>query len=138
MTIDPALLTLSTVEAFDRSVAAAQHLDERHLGAIVNARNLAWKVDEWQRIAARAIEDADEAGDRPRVPQNDNVSPSAFAKACDALGLTPIGAKAIEAAKYGQKPADGGTNDGGNGEASATEGRVHSIAERRSRAQGSA
>lgn len=134
MTVDVSKIPDSLVEAFDIAVAAAQHLDERHLGAIVNARKLARKIDAWDRIVEWALDDVEEDGaGRPRVPQNDNVSPSAFAKACDALGLTPIGLRNIEAGRFPIKNNDAkGAPDGGSGE--APEGRVESIAERRAAA----
>lgn len=128
----------SLVEAFDLAVAAAPQLDDdRFLAAIVNARKLARKIDAWDTIVEWAERDADEDGGRPRVPQNDNVSPSAFAKACDALGLTPIGRKNVEAGAYGRRTTEGGTPDASNGEAQPA-GRVSSIeARREARTQGS-
>lgn len=132
MTLDPARIPTSAVEAFDMSVAAAQHLDERHLGAIVNARKLAWKVDHWQEIAERAIADADEHGGRPRVPQNDNVSPSAFAKACSDLGLTPIGLQKIEGARFPAKNDPKGDTDAEHDQAPAP---IVAVGEFRARAE---
>jgi hypothetical protein len=135
MTIEASKIPASLVEAFDQAVASAQHLDERDVAAVVNARKLAAKIDRWDDIVDRALADAAEAGDRPRVPQNDNVSPSAFAKACDALGLTPIGRKNIDAGRYGRKPEEGSNASNGK----PTPGRVSSIAARReARTPGSA
>jgi hypothetical protein len=69
---------------------------------------LARKIDAWDVIVAWASEDAEEFGSRPTVPQNDNVSISAYLKGCEQLGLTPSGRAALTKAKPAEKGADSG------------------------------
>lgn len=114
----------------NRSIAAARHLDsEMYAGAIEALRKLAAKIDAWDVIVQWANEDvADEGSRRPSVPQNDNVSISAYMKALDALGLTPqsISARAPATAPKDPKGAtDASTNE------SPPAGRLASIRSRR-------
>lgn len=126
----------------EAGVAVAQHLEPegRDAPAVEAMRILARKIDAWSTIVEWAERDADETGGRPLVPANDNVSISAFMKGCDALGLTPIGRKNIEAAQFPRSTTD--TKDGGtpSGSDNKPEGsaRVSSIAARRASAPGSA
>lgn len=123
---------MSLLQAFEQSIAAASHLDDRDLGAIEAARMLARKADAWDVIVTWAEEDADERGGRPAVPQNDNVTMSAFLKACDALGLTPMSRKTIEAARFAK--TTGGDDDDSNTPAAPAQ--VTSAEEFRARAAG--
>ncbi len=78
-------------QALEVSLKVASHLGDLDAAAVEAARALADKIDAWDTIVRWAVEDAQEAGgvSRPKVPQNDNVSISAFAKLLHALGLTP-------------------------------------------------
>ena len=91
--------------ALDRSLAAATHLTEVDAAAVKAARSLARKIDAWDVIVRWALDDAEDEDRRPAVPQNDNVSISAFLKGCEQLGLTPTGRKTLnvrgEVAKRG-------------------------------------
>lgn len=85
--------------AFDEAVEAASHLTKMDAGAVEAARALADKIDAWDVIVEWALRDAEETEGRPRVPQNDNVSLSAFLKFCESLGLTPAGRTKLEEQK---------------------------------------
>ncbi|MDM4761894.1 hypothetical protein QT381_02605 [Galbitalea sp. SE-J8] len=105
------MVALNLVEALERAVKAAKHLDAdgKDAAAIEALRGLARKADAWDQIVDWAIEDASEReGARPAVPANDNVTLAIFFKACDQLGLTPSGRKAIDLkeAKAGGKLAN--------------------------------
>jgi hypothetical protein len=90
------LMATDLVDATERAIRAAEHLTDMDLGAVEALRALARKIDAWDQIVDWAIDDASERdGARPTVPQNDNVSISAYAKLSDQLGLTPIGRKAL-------------------------------------------
>lgn len=74
--------------ALDRSLAAATHLTEVDAAAVKAARSLARKIDAWDVIVDWAHGDMDEMDKkRPAVPDNDNVSASAYLKYLAALGL---------------------------------------------------
>lgn len=91
------------VKATEEAIAAASHLVDSDQGAVEAMRALARKIDAWDEIVAWAIEDAaGQDGKRPSVPQNDNVSISAYLKYCDQLGLTPAGRKALDIDKAGE------------------------------------
>ena len=91
------------VQATEDAIAAAKHLTDMDQGALEALRALARKIDAWDQIVEWAIEDARGAeGKRPAVPQNDNVSISAYLKYCDQLGLTPAGRKSLELDKGGE------------------------------------
>ena len=87
----------------ERAIEAATHLDaERDAGAIEAILALARKIDAWDVIVGWALADAsDRRGGRPAVPNNDNVSLSAYLKYCEHLGLSPAGRKALDADKPG-------------------------------------
>lgn len=87
---------MSVLEATEVSIKAAGHLTELDKGAIEALRALARKIDAWDEIVQWALDDAAEADGRPKVPQNDNVSISAYLKGCEQLGLTPTGRKALD------------------------------------------
>lgn len=88
------------VEATEAAIAAATHLTPMDEGSLEAMRALARKIDAWDTIVDWAFEDAAESGSRPKVPQNDNVSISAYLKYAESLGLTPFGrAKLVEAKK---------------------------------------
>jgi len=86
---------MSLVDETLASFAAATHLSEKDDGPKAALILLARKIDAWDQIVGWALDDAAESGGRPTVPQNDNVSISAYFKACDQLGLTPSGRKAL-------------------------------------------
>lgn len=91
------------VAATEQSIAAATHLVDSDQGAVEALRALARKIDAWDQIVEWAIDDArDKQGSRPSVPQNDNVSISAYLKYCDQLGLTPAGRKTLDIDKGGE------------------------------------
>lgn len=91
------------VEATEEAIAAASHLTDMDKGAIEALRALARKIDAWDQIVEWALDDArDSEGKRPSVPQNDNVSISAYLKYCDQLGLSPAGRKSLELDKGGE------------------------------------
>lgn len=76
--------------------AASRNLTDADAGAVEALRALARKIDAWDQIVEWALDDASETrGARPAVPQNDNVSISAYLKYCDQLGLSPAGRKAL-------------------------------------------
>ena len=84
----------SLIEATEKSIGAAGHLTDMDAGAVEALRALARKIDAWDQIVEWAFEDAGEG--RPSVPQNDNVSLSAYLKYCDQLGLSPAGRRALQ------------------------------------------
>lgn len=79
----------SVSEALERAIRNAKHLRAKDAALIAAARSLAWKIDNWDRLAKIALEDALEDGSRPAVPANDNTSLPTFLKYCSSLGLTP-------------------------------------------------
>lgn len=82
------------VEATEVAIKAATHLTAMDDGAVEALRALARKIDAWDVIVDWALDDIagnGRDGARPAVPQNDNVSISAYLKFCDSLGLSPIG-----------------------------------------------
>ena len=79
----------SVLGALERAIANAKHLRARDAPAVAAAKKLARKIDAWDQIVAWALEDADEAGGRPMVPANDNVSLSSFLKYLQMLQLVP-------------------------------------------------
>lgn len=89
---------VSVEESTVTAIKAATHLTAMDAGAIQGVLALARKIDAWDIIVDWALDDvADSDGKaRPAVPQNDNVSLSAYLKYCDQLGLTPAGRKALE------------------------------------------
>lgn len=91
------------VAATEAAVGAADHLTDADAGAVEAMRALARKIDAWDVIVEWALEDASEDDSRPRVPQNDNVSISAYLKYCEQLGLTPAGRVALTK-NAGDKP----------------------------------
>lgn len=91
------------VAATEAAITAASHLTDMDSGAVEAMRALARKIDAWDQIVEWAIDDAAAAeGKRPSVPQNDNVSISAYLKYCDQLGLSPAGRKSLEIEKGGE------------------------------------
>lgn len=85
------VVTDATLASFE----VATYLTPADEGAKAALLALARKIDAWDVIVEWAFEDADEDGGRPRVPQNDNVSISAYLKGCEQLGLTPTGRAAL-------------------------------------------
>lgn len=96
---------MSLVEETQTAVDAATHLTDQDVGAVEAMFAVARKIDAWDQIVEWALEDAVTTERRPAVPQNDNVSLSAYLKYAESLGLTPAGrVKLVE-----QKPeAKGG------------------------------
>jgi hypothetical protein len=91
------------VKATEEAITAAAHLVDSDKGAVEAMRALARKIDAWDQIVEWAIDDATHKdGARPTVPQNDNVSISAYLKYCDQLGLTPAGRKALDIDRGGE------------------------------------
>jgi hypothetical protein len=91
------------VNETEHSIAAAKHLTEMDKGAVEALRALARKIDAWDQIVEWALDDARaKDGGRPTVPQNDNVSISAYLKYCDQLGLSPAGRKSLELDRGGE------------------------------------
>lgn len=85
------------VDATERAIKAAEHLSDMDDGAVEALRALARKIDAWDQIVEWALDDvAGQVGKRPAVPQNDNVSISAYLKYCDQLGLSPAGRKSLD------------------------------------------
>ncbi|PZE23865.1 hypothetical protein [Curtobacterium sp. MCBD17_028] len=125
---------MSLAEQFEASVEAAQHLDERDHAAVELGRMMARKIDAWMVIVGWAEADAEERGGRPLVPQNDNVTMSAFLKTCDALGLTPMSRRAIDAASRPRMTGGGDSGDDDEDDKPREPARVTSAAEYRSRA----
>jgi hypothetical protein len=90
------------VAATEAAVEAADHLTDMDKAAVEAMLALARKIDAWDVIVDYALDDMAgiERGGRPAVPQNDNVSISAYLKFCESLGLTPAGrAKLVEQKK---------------------------------------
>jgi hypothetical protein len=87
---------LDLIAATEVSIDAATHLGPTDAGAVEALRALARKIQAWDQIVEWAVEDAAEDGTRPTVPQNDNVSLSAYLKYCDQLGLSPAGRKDLD------------------------------------------
>lgn len=88
---------IDLIAATEKSIEAA-NLDAIDAGAVEALRALARKIHAWDTIVQFAIEDIegeDSTKTRPAVPQNDNVSLSAYLKYCDQLGLSPAGRKAL-------------------------------------------
>ncbi|MFJ4166299.1 hypothetical protein ACIPY5_12145 [Microbacterium sp. NPDC089698] len=84
------------VDATEKSIKAATHLTDADSGAIEALRALARKIQAWDQIVEFALDDASgREGSRPAVPQNDNVSISAYLKYCDQLGLSPAGRNSL-------------------------------------------
>lgn len=81
--------------ATEAAIEAATHLTGADDGAVEALRALARKIDAWDVIVEWALDDAADLDERPRVPQNDNVSLPTYLKFCDALGLTPAGRSKI-------------------------------------------
>lgn len=93
------------VDATEAAIAAATHLTEMDDGAVEAMRALARKIDAWDQVVQYALDDLagnETKGARPSVPQNDNVSISAYLKYCDQLGLTPAGRKSLDIDKAGE------------------------------------
>lgn len=87
---------LDLVGETERAIVAAIHLTEMDQGAVEALRALARKIQAWDRIVEFALDDALVDEKRPSVPQNDNVSLSAYLKYCDQLGLSPAGRKSLD------------------------------------------
>lgn len=84
------------IEATETAIIAAEWLTDADKGSVEALRALARKIQAWDQIVDWALDDvALRPGARPKVPENDNVSISAYAKLSDQLGLTPIGRKAL-------------------------------------------
>lgn len=83
----------SVSDALERSLRNAKHLRAKDSAAIAAARALAWRIDHWDELAERALEEVSGSGRRPSVPQNDNTSLPTFLKYCSSLGLVPEGEK---------------------------------------------
>lgn len=80
------------VQATEDAIKAADHLTPMDEGALEAMRALARKIDAWDQVVEWALDDArGREGARPTVPQNDNVSISAYLKFAESLGLTPAG-----------------------------------------------
>ena len=88
-------------DATRKAIAAADHLTDQDAGAVEAMLALAEKIDAWDVIVDYATDDlAGKApGARPAVPQNDNVSMSAYLKFAESLGLTPAGREKLAAKK---------------------------------------
>lgn len=86
---------LDLIAATEKSIAAA-NLGDVDAGAVEALRALARKIQAWDLIVEFALDEAAEGKTRPAVPQNDNVSISAYLKYCDQLGLSPAGRKALD------------------------------------------
>lgn len=91
---------MTLVEATESAITASTHLTPSDAGAVQAMRELARKIDAWDVVVGFALEDIEGVkGARPAVPQNDNVSLSAYLKYCDQLGLTPAGRKTLDMKK---------------------------------------
>lgn len=94
--------------ALDKALTAARKqgvVSDLDAGTIRAAQALADKIDAWDQIVEWAFEDAAEAGSRPAVPANDNVSLASFLKYMNDLGLTPAARSAVvKAGKSGGAP----------------------------------
>lgn len=95
------------LDATEAAIKAATHLTRQDAGAVEALRALARKIDTWDQIVQYALDDLRDApkGARPSVPQNDNVSISAYLKGCEQLGLSPSGRKTLD---IGEKESAGG------------------------------
>ena len=85
---------MSLVDETQAAVDAADHLTAKDKGAVEAMFALARKIDAWDVIVGWALDDASfstRKDARPTVPQNDNVSLSAYLKYAEQLGLTPAG-----------------------------------------------
>ena len=91
---------MDLVGATEDSISAGQ-FTAVDAGALEALRALARKIQAWDVIVEFALDDAPQSMSRPSVPQNDNVSLSAYLKYCDQLGLTPAGRKALDMKKAG-------------------------------------
>ena len=91
---------MDLVGATEDSISAGQ-FTAVDAGALEALRALARKIQAWDVIVEFALDDATQSESRPSVPQNDNVSLSAYLKYCDQLGLTPAGRKALDMKKAG-------------------------------------
>ena len=85
---------MDLVAATELSITASK-FEDVDAGAVEALRALARKIQAWDVIVEFALGDAAEGQSRPAVPQNDNVSISAYLKYCDQLGLTPAGRKVL-------------------------------------------
>lgn len=90
---------MSLLKETEAAFGAASHLTEADHGAMEALRLLARKIDAWDVIVAWALDDVDDRGGRPAVPQSDNVSISAYLKGCEQLGLTPSGRATLSRAR---------------------------------------
>jgi phage terminase small subunit len=95
---------VSLVDETLAAIKAANHLTDQDKGAVEAMLALARKVDAWDVIVGWALDDARANESRPTVPQNDNVSLSAYLKYAESLGLTPAGR-----AKLAEKKPEGGS-----------------------------
>ena len=86
---------LDLINATEKSIVAAR-LGDIDAGAVEALRALARKIQAWDQIVEFALDDATQSESRPSVPQNDNVSLSAYLKYCDQLGLSPAGRKSLD------------------------------------------
>lgn len=91
---------MDLIEATEKSIAAAA-LGAIDAGAVEALRALARKIQVWDVIVDFALDDAADGKTRPAVPQNDNVSLSAYLKYCDQLGFSPAGRKSLDMKKAG-------------------------------------
>lgn len=90
------------VAATEAAVAQARkdnRLTDADAGAVEAMLALARKIDAWDVIVEWALDDARESEGRPKVPQNDNVSISAYLKYAESLGLTPAGRAKLDETK---------------------------------------
>ena len=88
---------MTLVDETQTAVDAASHLTDLDKGAVEAMFALARKIDAWDQIVEWALDDSLVRESRPTVPQNDNVSISAYLKYAESLGLTPAGrAKLVE------------------------------------------
>ena len=85
---------MDLVAATELSIGASK-FEDVDAGAVEALRALARKIQAWDVIVEFALDDAAGGASRPSVPQNDNVSISAYLKYCDQLGLTPAGRKSL-------------------------------------------
>lgn len=93
---------MDLISETEASIEAASHLTDADRGAVEALRALARKIQAWDVIVEWALDDAADSGSRPAVPQNDNVSLSAYLKYCDQLGLSPAGRKSLDVKKAGE------------------------------------
>ncbi len=79
-------------ERLENALLKADHLDLDGVDSagVEALRALADKIDQWDVIVRWAVEDAAATkAARPAVPQNDNVTLSAYLKGLHQFGLTP-------------------------------------------------